>query len=69
MRRDDLKFLAAMAATAVLAGGVVYSTHRAELRLSAGPTVDIERIESLMQQGLVSDHEASWWEPATGEVP
>ena len=72
MRRDDYKFILAFVATALLLAAVIYSSYRRDLRVSAGPTVDLKRIEALTQQGVVSDHEASWWEeaaPATGETP
>lgn len=64
MRGDDWKFLGALLAALVLAGTVVYSSHLRNLRAAAGPTVDIARIEKLSAQGMLSLHEASFWEEA-----
>ena len=63
MRADDLKFLASFAATVLLAGAVIYSAYLRDLRTSAGPTMDIEKIESSAERGVISLHEASHWEP------
>jgi hypothetical protein len=62
MGRDDMKFLAALVATLVLMAGLVYSSYRRDLRPLAGTTVDLKRIERLMDEGGVSRREASWWE-------
>jgi hypothetical protein len=67
MRRDDYKFLAGLLATVLLLVAVVYSSYRRDLSAAAGPTIDLKRIETMMQQGTLSNHEASWWEVDKGE--
>jgi hypothetical protein len=69
MRRDDYKFIFTLAATLLLMAAVVFSSYRQELALSPAPTVDLPRLERLIEQGVVSDHEASWWESAPAERP
>jgi hypothetical protein len=68
MRADDFKFLASFAATIILAGVVIYSAYLRDLRTAAGPTVDLERIEAVEKQGVISLREASHWEPVEEEA-
>jgi hypothetical protein len=63
MRKDDLKFLAAFAATLVLGAFVVYSSYLRDARSAAGPTVDVKRLEQLADKGLLTFHPADYWEP------
>jgi hypothetical protein len=64
MKRDDLNFLGAVAATLLLAGALVWSVYLKDQSRAAGPVVDVKRIEKLAGEGRVSLHEASFWEPA-----
>ena len=68
MKGDNLKFLASFAATILLAGFVIYSAYLRDLRTAAGPTVDLEKIEAVEKQGVISLHEASHWEPVEEEA-
>ena len=44
-------------------GGVIYSSYLREAATRAGPTVDVTRIEKLVDQGVVTLHGGSFWEP------
>ena len=68
MGKDDFKFFGAVGATLILAAFLIYSTYTRDLQLSAGPTVDLTKIEKLVQEGRLTLHEASHWE-AVEETP
>jgi hypothetical protein len=62
MKKDNFKFLAAMAMTLILAGLVIYSSWQRDLRLAQGPVVDVKRIQELVAKGQLSLHEAEFYE-------
>src|SRR3972149_4284329 len=64
MRKDDLKFLAALAATVVLGAFLVYSAYLKDERAATGPTVDVKKIELLRDRGTITLRDADYWEPA-----
>jgi len=64
MKKDDLKFLASLAATAALAGMVIYSAYVRDQRASAGPMVDVDKIEAARESGVIGFHDAEYWAPA-----
>lgn len=66
---DDRKFLAALLAVLLMAGGVVYSAYQRDLRLARGPVVDLERIQALVEAGKLTLHEAEWYEPVAPNAP
>lgn len=61
MKKDDWKFLSALLLTALLSGWVVYSSYRKDLAMSAGPTVDLKKIERLQAEGRVTLHPGEYW--------
>jgi len=62
MRGDDWKFLSAVLAVSVLAGAVIYNTWVRDVSAAAGPTIDMEKVERLAGEGVLSLREAAWWE-------
>ena len=64
MKRDDWKFILALAVTLFLAGAVVYRGRLRAPVTAGGEKVDLPRIEALAGEGVLSLHPADYWAPA-----
>ncbi len=69
MKRDDYKFVSSLVAVAVLMALLVFGLHERRSAPGGAATVDVERIEKLAEEGVISLHEADHWEAAGEAAP
>jgi hypothetical protein len=62
MGKDGARFIAAVVITIILGALVVFSGYRRDMRTAMGERVDMEKIQSLVEEGQLSFKEAEFWE-------